>query len=68
MSRSAGHVLDQFRVGAAARSPPEPFGFLAVCRVEVSGTPIFTRAFPGCAVPHRALLPAATGGAVLRSS
>jgi hypothetical protein len=52
-----GHVLDQFRVGAAARNPPEPFGFLAVCRVEVSGTPIFTRAFPGCAVPDRALLP-----------
>src|SRR3977135_3665364 len=30
----------------AARNPPEPFGFLAACRVEVSGTPFFYPSFP----------------------
>jgi len=56
-----GHMLDGFRVAAAARNPPEPFSFLAGCRVEVSDTPIFARACPGCAVPDRSPVPRDNG-------
>jgi hypothetical protein len=59
-----GRVLDDFRVAAAARNPPEPFSFLAVCRVEVSGAPILPELSRAAQCPIAALLPAATAGAV----
>jgi hypothetical protein len=51
--RRLGHVLDGFRIAAAARSMARRnHCFLAVCRVEASGPPIFfpevtLASFPG---------------------
>jgi hypothetical protein len=58
-----GHALDDVRVAGAARNPPKPFSFLVVCRVVVSGTPIFARAFPSsAALRSQPLFPAARQG------
>jgi hypothetical protein len=51
--RRLGHVLDGFRIAAAARSMARRnHCFLAVCRVEASGTPIFCPEMPLASFPR----------------